>query len=293
MHPHNVNRMAGPPALTICTQCSENGVKDDLSLQPEQDMESLRRALAQSLESLAHERDARTAAERMSALKDEFLAVVSHELRNPLAAIRGWAHLLRRAVDPEDYEKGLDVIEQSVMAQARLIDDLLDMSRITSGQLRLDIETVEPRSFIDAAVEAVRPAAEAKMIRIRKLLDLTAGPIAGDANRLQQVMANLLSNAVKFTPEHGSVEVNLRRLNDQVEISVADTGIGISASFLPHVFDRFRQADAPARQRHEGLGLGLAIVKHLVELHRGAVRAESPGEGRGATFVVLLPLLLP
>jgi signal transduction histidine kinase len=183
------------------------------------------------------------------------------------------------------------VIDQSVQAQAKLIEDLLDISRITSGQLRLEVQPLEPRSFIDAAVEAVRPAADARGLCVRKVLDLTAGPVAGDASRLQQVMVNLLSNAVKFTPEQGCIELALRKLDDEAEISVADTGIGISADFLPHVFDRFRQADASIHGRYGGLGLGLAIVKHLVELHGGSVSAQSPGEGGGATFVVRLPFV--
>ena len=183
------------------------------------------------------------------------------------------------------------MIDQSVQAQTKLIEDLLDISRITSGQLRLEVQPLEPRSFIDAAVEAVRPAADARGLRVRKVLDLTAGPVAGDASRLQQVMVNLLSNAVKFTPEQGCIELALRKLDDEAEISVADTGIGISADFLPHVFDRFRQADASIHGRYGGLGLGLAIVKHLVELHGGSVSAQSPGEGGGATFVLRLPLM--
>src|SRR6185369_14587430 len=157
--------------------------------------------------------------------------------------------------------------------------------------LRLELQPLEPRRFIDSAVEAVRPAADAKGLRVRKVLDLAAGPVAGDANRLQQVMVNLLSNAVKFTPEQGHIELALRKCEGEVEISVADTGIGIPADFLPHVFDRFRQADASIHGRYGGLGLGLAIVKHLVELHGGSVSAQSPGEGGGATFVLRLPLM--
>jgi PAS domain S-box-containing protein len=235
------------------------------------------------------ERAARDEAERLSALKDEFLAIVSHELRSPLAAILGWAHLLRLRRSQEELDRGLDVIEQSVHVQTKLIEDLVDMSRITSGQLRLDIRPVEARSFIDAAVETVLPAAGAREIRIRKVLDLGVPPVAGDARRLQQVMVNLLSNAVKFTPEKGSVEIVLRDAGGQAEITVSDTGIGIAPDFLPHVFDRFRRGAAAIR-RQGGLGLGLAIVKHVVDLHGGEVRAASPGEGKGATFTLRLPL---
>ena len=255
---------------------------------------SAARALAAERQSLLEkERAARALAERVNALKDEFLAIVSHELRGPLSAIAGWAHILRLGTSDDDFDKGLEVIDQSVQVQTKLIEDLLDISRITSGQLRLEVQPLEPRSFIDAAAEAVRPSADGKGLRIRKVLDLAAGPIAGDASRLQQVMVNLLSNAVKFTPEQGRIELALRKLEDEVEISVADTGIGIPADFLPHVFDRFRQADASIHGRYGGLGLGLAIVKHLVELHGGSVSAQSPGEGGGATFVLRLPLMAP
>jgi signal transduction histidine kinase len=275
-----------------------------MSLQAEQELAALRTSLKEHRELLRRaralaaerqtqfeqERAARVFAERVNALKDEFLAVVSHELRSPLSAIAGWAHMLRRGANAEDFEKGLEVIEQSVCVQTKLIEDLLDISRITSGQLSLELQTLEPRVFIDAAVEAVRPAAEDKEIRISKLLDLSAGPVAGDPSRLQQVMVNLLVNALKFTPEHGGIEVSLRRIDGEAEIRVTDSGIGIPPAFLPHVFDRFRQADASIHRRFGGLGLGLAIVKHLVELHGGSVTAHSEGEGRGASFALRLPL---
>jgi signal transduction histidine kinase len=238
---------------------------------------------------LEQERAGRVLAEQVNAAKDEFLAIVSHELRSPLTAIAGWAHILRRGASQEDFDKGLEVIEQSARVQAKLIEDLLDISRITSGTVSLELQPVESRRIIDEAVEAVRPAADAKRIRIRKVLDLSAGPLAGDPDRLQQVMVNLLSNAVKFTPEGGRVEVTLQRRGEHAEISVADNGIGIPADFLPHVFERFRQADAAMHSRYGGLGLGLAIVKHLVELHGGSISAASEGEGRGATFVLRLP----
>ncbi len=270
-----------------------------MSPQPEQELAAAVRALDDARQQLKAtqalletERAARSLAEHVNAMKDEFLAIVSHELRSSLSAIGGWAHLLRHGASQEDFDKGLEVIEQSVRVQTKLVEDLLDISRIASGRLRLEVQPVEPREIIDAAVEAVRPAADAKGVGIRKVLDLAAGPVAGDPSRLQQVMVNLLSNAVKFTPEQGCVEVSLQRKAGDAEISVTDSGIGIPPDFLPYVFDRFRQADIPMNRRFGGLGLGLAIVKHLVELHGGSVAAESPGEGHGATFRVRLPIAL-
>ena len=240
---------------------------------------------------LESERAARATAERMSDLKDEFLANLSHELRTPLNAILGWSQVLRRGARGEaDFNKGLEAIERNARVQTQLIEDLLDMSRITSGKVRLDIQPIEPVSVIEASIETVKPAAEVKGIRIEKLLDSAAGPISGDPNRLQQILWNLLSNAIKFTPKGGKVQILLARVNSHVEISVADTGIGIRPDFLPYVFERFRQADASAARVHGGLGLGLSIVKQLVELHGGTVWADSAGEGRGATFSIHLPL---
>ncbi|HET7671372.1 MAG TPA: ATP-binding protein [Burkholderiales bacterium] len=237
------------------------------------------------------ERAARAEAERMGALKDEFLATLSHELRTPLGAILGWAQVLRRRRSSEaDVGEGLDAIERNARVQKQLIEDLLDMSRITSGKVRLDIQPVEPAGFIEAAIETVRPSAEAKGIRLQKILDPLAGPISGDPHRLQQVLWNLLSNAIKFTPRDGKVQVILQRVNSHVEISVADSGIGIKREFLQHVFERFRQADASSTRHHGGLGLGLSIVKSLVELHGGSVHVHSDGEGLGATFSVHLPV---
>lgn len=240
---------------------------------------------------LESERAARAAAERMSDMKDQFLANLSHELRTPLSAILGWSQVLRRGTRGEaDVQKGLEAIERNARVQTQLIEDLLDMSRIASGKVRLDIQPMQPASAIEAAIETVRPAAEVKGIRLEKLLDSAAGPISGDPNRLQQIIWNLLSNAIKFTPKGGKVQILLARVNSQIEISVADTGIGIKPEFLAHVFERFRQADASAARMHGGLGLGLSIVKQLVELHGGTVRVDSSGEGRGATFTVELPL---
>ena len=227
-----------------------------------------------------------------SRLKDEFLATVSHELRTPLTAILGWAHLLRGGqLDKEGATKALEVVERSARAQSQLIDDLLDVSRIITGKLRLDVRQVDPGSFIEAAVESVRPAADAKDVRIQKVMDTGVVSVAGDPARLQQVVWNLLSNSIKFTPRGGRVQVRLERINSHIEIAVSDTGVGIEPEFLPHVFERFRQADQTTTRNHSGLGLGLAIVRHLVELHGGTVHAESPGQGQGATFTVKLPVV--
>jgi PAS domain S-box-containing protein len=238
------------------------------------------------------ERAARAQAEHMSALKDEFLATLSHELRTPLGAILGWAQVLRRraVVSETELKEALDVIERNARVQTQLIEDLLDMSRITSGKVRLDIQPVEPVAFIEAAMETVRPAADAKGVRMEKVLDPAAGPISGDPHRLQQVVWNLLSNAIKFTPRGGKIQVVLERVNSHVEIAVADTGMGIKPDFLPHIFERFRQADGSTTRSHGGLGLGLSIVKSLVELHGGSVRVQSAGEDRGTTFSIALPL---
>ena len=236
---------------------------------------------------------AKREAEEATRAKDEFLAVVSHELRTPLTAILGWARMLKTGgLDERMAARARDSIERNAESQNQLIGDLLDFSRIISGKIRLDVGRVEPASVIEAALDVVRPAADAKEIRLQAILDPKAGPVSGDPERLQQVMWNLLSNAVKFTPKGGRVQVRLARVNSSVEITVSDTGQGISAEFLPYVFERFRQADTTTTRRQSGLGLGMAITRHLVELHGGTVRAESPGEGLGATFVVTLPVMI-
>jgi PAS domain S-box-containing protein len=255
------------------------------------DISERQRAEEEKSQLLASERAARGAAEHASRMKDEFLATLSHELRTPLNAILGWSQILKRLPrDHEEMQQGLDTIERNARIQTKLIEDLLDMSRIISGKLRLDVQRLMPLACIEAAIETVQPSAEAKGIRLEQMLDPMAGPIAGDPNRLQQVVWNLLSNAVKFTPRGGKVRVVLERVNSQIDISVADTGQGIRPEFLPFVFDRFRQADATTTRWHGGLGIGLSIVKQLVELHGGTVRVESAGEGKGTTFVVTLPL---
>jgi PAS domain S-box-containing protein len=230
-------------------------------------------------------------AEESSRLKEEFLATISHELRTPLSAILGWARMLRLGqLSKENEIKALETIERNARAQAQLVDDLLDVSRIITGKLRMDVRPADPNSFIDAAVEAVRPAAEAKGVRVQKVIDTSAVSVPGDPVRLQQVVWNLLSNAIKFTPRGGHVQIHSERVNSHLEIVVSDTGQGIAPDFLPHVFDRFRQADQKTSRQHGGMGLGLAIVRHLVELHGGSVSATSEGEGRGATFIVMLPI---
>jgi CheY-like chemotaxis protein/nitrogen-specific signal transduction histidine kinase len=240
---------------------------------------------------LRSELAARTEAERVSHVKDEFLATLSHELRTPLNAILGWSQLLRRGSEhKDDLEEGLKTIERNARVQTQIIEDLLDMSRIISGRIRLDVQRVDLTHVIESALDTVKPAADAREIRVVKMLDPSAATISGDPGRLQQVFWNLLSNAIKFTPRGGRIQILLQRVNSHIEVSVSDTGEGINPEFLPHVFDRFRQADPSTTRRHGGLGLGLAIVKQLVELHGGSIVASSAGHGQGATFTVNLPL---
>jgi PAS domain S-box-containing protein len=250
-----------------------------------QDLHSERDRLLES------ERAARSQAEHLSATKDEFLALLSHELRTPLSAILGWTQLLRRKpTTASDLANGLEVIERNVRAQTQLVEDLLDLSRIISGQMRLDVQPIMPYTSVQGAVESARPAAEARGLRLEAVLDPAAGPVSGDPYRLQQVVWNLVSNGIKFTPKGGRVRVLLERRNSHIDISVADTGIGIDPDFLPHVFERFRQADSSTTRQYRGLGLGLSIVKHIVELHGGTVSVTSGGEGSGANFLVQLPV---
>lgn len=236
---------------------------------------------------------AKKLAEEATRAKDEFLAVVSHELRTPLSAIVGWAQMLQTGkLDEQTTKRALEIIRRNANSQAQLIEDLLDFSRIISGKLRLDVRPLEVAAVIEAAVDVVRPTAEAKGIRLQIVLDTKVGPVSGDPDRLQQVLWNLLSNAIKFTPKGGRVQIRLARINSSVEINVSDTGQGISAEFLPYVFERFRQADNTITRRQSGLGLGMAITRHLVELHGGTINADSPGENQGATFTVKLPLMI-
>jgi signal transduction histidine kinase/ActR/RegA family two-component response regulator len=240
---------------------------------------------------LESERDARAEAERASRMKDEFVATLSHELRTPLTPIIGWLAVLQRlGVEDPRVREGLEVIERNARVQTQMIDDLLDMSRIVSGKINLDVQRVELAGVVESAIATVRPAAEARGIRLQPVLDSSV-VVWADPDRLQQVVWNLLSNAIKFTDKEGRVQVVLQRVNSHAEIVVSDSGIGIPSEFLPHVFDRFRQLDSSMARHHGGLGLGLSIVRQLVELHGGSVRAQSDGEGAGATFTVILPVL--
>jgi PAS domain S-box-containing protein len=257
------------------------------------DITERKRALEAGIE-LAREQAARAEAERANRLKDEFLATLSHELRTPLTAILGWAKMLDDGFVREEMRAdALGIIYRNARSQAQLIDDLLDVSRIITGKLRIEVRPVDLAPVVEAAVAVVRPAASAKRVQLQTVFEPGTGLIAGDPERLQQVVWNLLSNAVKFTPNGGRVQVRLGRANSRVEVAVSDTGAGIAPEFLPHVFDRFRQADMGTTRRHGGLGLGLAIVRHLVELHGGTVGAESAGEGLGTTFTVRLPVMKP
>ncbi len=251
--------------------------------------ESAKRSAEERATLLAAEREARAEVERVSLMKDEFLATLSHELRTPLHAILGWSELLLARGDrTSNQQSGLEAIARNARSQAQLIDDLLDMQRIVSGKIRLDIQKVELAPVIEAALESARPSVEAKAITLRATLD-QAGPVFGDAQRLQQVIWNLVTNAVKFTPQGGTIDVTLSCVDTQFEVMVRDSGIGIHPDFLPHLFDRFRQANSSSTRRYGGLGLGLSIVKQLVELHGGTVSAASPGEEQGATFTITLP----
>jgi PAS domain S-box-containing protein len=242
-------------------------------------------------ELLQSERAARTDAERANRLKDEFLATLSHELRTPLNAIVGWAQLLKLGhLDGIEAKNAVESIDRNAKAQAQMIADLLDVSRIVSGKIRLDVQPVDPWAVVEAGLESVLPAIEAKEIRLSKMLDPQAGPVRGDPGRLQQVVWNLVNNAVKFTPKGGRIQIALERIDSQIEISVSDNGQGIPPELLPTVFERFRQGDASTTRRAGGLGLGLAIAKQIVELHGGTIQAESDGEGQGATFRVRLPV---
>ena len=244
-----------------------------------------RRALRQAQE-------ARQQAEAANRVKDEFLATVSHELRTPLTAVVGWVRMLRAGqLDSRRTEKALEVIDRNIRSQAQLIEDLLDISRITMGKLRLDVRPILPNDVIRAAVESVAFAAEAREILIQQILDSGIGPIRGDFERLQQVVWNLLSNAIKFTPKGGRVQIVLERVNSHVEIRVSDNGKGIDPEFLPHIFQRFTQADTVITRRQGGLGLGLAIARSIIELHGGSIAAHSEGREKGSTFVLSLPIM--
>jgi CheY-like chemotaxis protein/anti-sigma regulatory factor (Ser/Thr protein kinase) len=231
-------------------------------------------------------------AQEANRIKDEFLATISHELRTPLNSILGWIQIIcRRKLDEATTFKALETIERNAKLQMKLVEDILDISRIIKGHIRLNIRKINLVSVINAVIETVLPTAEIKAIQVESYLDLFVGEVMGDAERLQQVVWNLLSNAIKFTPSGGRVELRLEQIKSNAQITISDTGKGISAEFLPYIFERFRQADSTTTRTESGLGLGLAIVRHLVEMHSGTVYAVSAGEGQGATFTVQLPIV--
>jgi signal transduction histidine kinase/ActR/RegA family two-component response regulator len=283
-------RVLGAITFAI-TESSRRYDRTDLSL-----AEAVARHAAIAIESARLRQDAeaaRSAAESASRAKDEFLATLSHELRNPLNAVYGWARLLESGnLAEEEARRAIQIILRNVDAQVRLVEDLLDMSSVVSGRMRLSVQVVDLRDVIEAVLDSLRLGAEAKGVRLRALLESPGAPVSGDPDRLQQVVWNLLSNAVKFTPRGGQVQIKLQRVRSHVEIIVSDTGQGIHADVLPYVFDRLRQGDSTTTRTHGGVGIGLALVRHLVELHGGSVFAESAGDGQGATFVVKLPLMI-
>jgi signal transduction histidine kinase len=242
---------------------------------------------------LAHEQDLRAAAESANRLKDEFLSTLSHELRTPLTSIIGWTCILRGGTLEPATLRALDTIERNARAQQRLIEEILDVSRIASGKFAFLPHPLELQPLIEAAVESIRPVAVARQIRLETSLLSSGLLVYGDPDRLLQMASNILSNALKFTPPGGTVQVKLCRRDSSISFLVSDTGEGIDAAFLPHVFDRFRQANSTSTRKHGGLGLGLAIVQHIVYLHGGTIRAESPGRGKGTTFVIDLPIHTP
>src|SRR6185503_1117596 len=256
--------------------------------------EALETSSAEREAMLEAERGARMLAQRTARMKDEFLATLSHELRTPLNAILGWTQLLRSRGTPEasELQRAMEIVERNARAQVRLIDDLLDLSRIISGRFRLDVQQISLSEIVRGSLDSIEPTAQAKGVRLESVLDPRSVIVSGDPARLQQVFWNLLSNAVKFTPKGGKVQVLLQRVNSHIEFSVSDTGIGIPEDFLPHVFERFTQKDSSTHREYGGLGLGLAISKQLVDLHGGSIQAKSLGEGHGATFVVTLPLVI-
>jgi CheY-like chemotaxis protein/nitrogen-specific signal transduction histidine kinase len=253
---------------------------------------ALAEILTERADLLARAQEARNAAEEANRLKDKFIATVSHELRTPLNSILGWTNLIRSGrLDTQGVERAMETVERNARLQAKLIDDLLDASRLMSGKLHLERRPVEIGVVLESAIAAVEPQARAKNLQVESHIAIDAGTVLADSGRLHQIISNLLSNSVKFTPAGGRISVHLERLGSGARITVRDTGAGISPDFLPHVFESFRQGEDTSNRSYGGLGLGLAIVKNLVELHGGTIRAESEGEGKGATFTVTLPLI--
>lgn len=274
-------------ACLVVTDLSEH--KHNLELLASQKADKALNKQRENL--LIREQALRLEAEKANRSKEEFLATISHELRTPLNAVLGWATMLRRStLDAETFQRGIESIERNARAQAQLIEDLLDISRITSGKLRLDVKPIRLISVITGAIDSIQPAADAKDVQLGLVLDPSVDQIEGDASRLQQVVWNCLSNAVKFTPAGGKVRVHLESRDSVARITIADTGAGIDPEFLPHVFGRFQQADGAMTRAHSGLGLGLAIARHLVEIHGGTIEADSDGVGHGSTFTILLPI---
>ncbi len=279
-----------PVSLTISPIKNAAGVVVGAS-KIARDITELKRAMAEREQLLESERTARAEAEHANRMKDEFIATVSHELRTPLNAIVGWTQVLKDSTDrPDEVARGIEIIERNAFAQAQLIEDMLDLGRITSGKLTLDVQPIELSTIVRDAITSVRPAADLKGVQLKAVLHHPGGGMLGDKHRLQQVVWNLVSNAIKFTPKNGSVVVTLSRVNSTMQVTVTDNGRGIAADFLPLVLERFRQADASTSRQFGGLGIGLALVMQLVELHGGMVRAESPGLDRGATFTISLPV---
>lgn len=253
-----------------------------------------RKKIEEELERLLQqEKSARAEAEAANRMKDEFLATISHELRTPLTSILGWALMLTSgSLSERKARHAMEVIAKSAQSQTRLVDDILDTSRIITGSLKLDAKPVEIERVFQATVDVIRPSADVKGVALTAVIDVHGDVVFGDASRLQQVIWNLLSNAVKFTNEGGRIEARLRRVGNEVEIIVSDTGIGIEPQFLPYIFERFRQADSTSTRKYGGLGLGLALAHHIIELHGGSISASSPGRDQGATFRIRLPLAL-
>lgn len=276
--------LPSPAVLRAANIALEEEIRDRREAQAQ-----LRRA-HDELEDRVRERTAEL--ERLSRMKDDFLATLSHELRTPLNAILGWVHLIQEGrLDEKSFEEGLAVIDRNARTQTRLVSDLLDMSRIISGKMHLDVRTIDLLDVVNAAIETVRPAADAQQITIETHFGDDLRPVWGDPDRLQQLVWNLLSNAVKFTPRDGLIRVEVQRVDSRMEIRVIDTGTGIAPEILPYVFEKFRQAEEGITRRYGGLGLGLAIVRHIAELHGGQVEARSEGLGRGSTFIARLPIL--